>query len=161
MNEELFDKFLNQALDGGDGLVKFAELIIRECAAIANQAEQQCQHPATQILKHFGVSEMCQHQQPSTTTMSAPGNTDPETVRGRTMTKYYFAIEDLAAFWIVEKEFWDETQELDTDSDTLEDDLPKGFYRLAESVYEYDGDPTQGRALLLAAGFIENDDLLI
>ena len=77
------------------------------------------------------------------------------------MTKYYFAIEDLAAFWIVEKEFWDETQELDTDSDTLEDDLPKGFYRLAESVYEYDGDPTQGRALLLAAGFIENDDLLI
>jgi hypothetical protein len=55
MNEELYDKFLNQALDGGDGLVKFAELIIRECAEISNQAEQQCQHPATQILKHFGV----------------------------------------------------------------------------------------------------------
>ena len=55
MNEELFDKFLIQALDGGDGLVKFAELIIRECAEISNQAERQCQHPATQILKHFGV----------------------------------------------------------------------------------------------------------
>ena len=55
MNEELFDKFLNQALDGGDGLVKFAELLIRECANISNQAERQCQHPATQILKHFGV----------------------------------------------------------------------------------------------------------
>ena len=36
-------------------LDKFAELIVRECAAIANQAEQQCQHPATQIMKHFGV----------------------------------------------------------------------------------------------------------
>jgi hypothetical protein len=57
MNEELFAKFLHQALDGGDGLVKFAELLIRECANISNQAEQQCQHPATQILKHFGVEE--------------------------------------------------------------------------------------------------------
>ena len=36
---------------------KFAELIVRECANISNQAEQQCQHPATQILKHFGVEE--------------------------------------------------------------------------------------------------------
>ena len=36
---------------------KFAELIIRECAEISNQAEQQCQHPATQILKHFGVEQ--------------------------------------------------------------------------------------------------------
>jgi len=36
-------------------LEKFAELIVRECADISNQAERQCQHPATQILKHFGV----------------------------------------------------------------------------------------------------------
>jgi hypothetical protein len=36
---------------------KFAELIVRECADISNQAEQQCQHPATQILKHFGVEQ--------------------------------------------------------------------------------------------------------
>jgi hypothetical protein len=34
---------------------KFAELIVRECADISNQAEKQCQHPGTQILKHFGV----------------------------------------------------------------------------------------------------------
>ena len=76
------------------------------------------------------------------------------------MNKYYFAVEDSTAFWIVEQQFWDLTQELDTDSETLEDDLPEGFYRLAESVYEYDGDPTQGRDRLLAAGFIENDSLL-
>jgi hypothetical protein len=36
---------------------KFAELIVRECAGISNQAEKQCQHPGTQILKHFGVEE--------------------------------------------------------------------------------------------------------
>ena len=36
---------------------KFAELIVRECADISNQAERQCQHPGTQILKHFGVKE--------------------------------------------------------------------------------------------------------
>jgi hypothetical protein len=35
----------------------FAELIVRECANISNQAEKQCQHPGTQIMKHFGVSE--------------------------------------------------------------------------------------------------------
>jgi len=33
----------------------FAQLIVRECANISNQAEKQCQHPATQIMKHFGV----------------------------------------------------------------------------------------------------------
>ena len=36
---------------------KFAELIVQECADISNQAEKQCQHPGTQILKHFGVEE--------------------------------------------------------------------------------------------------------
>jgi hypothetical protein len=36
---------------------KFAELIVRQCADISNQAEKQCQHPGTQILKHFGVEE--------------------------------------------------------------------------------------------------------
>jgi hypothetical protein len=36
-------------------ILKFAELIVRECADISNQAERQCQHPGTQILKHFGV----------------------------------------------------------------------------------------------------------
>lgn len=38
-------------------LQKFAELIVRECADISNQAEKQCQHPGTQILKHLGVEE--------------------------------------------------------------------------------------------------------
>ncbi len=39
----------------GSDVEKFAELIIRECANISNQAEAQCQHPGTQIMKHFGV----------------------------------------------------------------------------------------------------------
>ena len=44
--------------DGWEPIVeKFAELIVRECADISNQAEKQCQHPGTQILKHFGVEE--------------------------------------------------------------------------------------------------------
>jgi hypothetical protein len=44
---EWFDNFKEQ----------FTRLIVQECANISNQAEQQCQHPATQILKHFGVEE--------------------------------------------------------------------------------------------------------
>jgi hypothetical protein len=38
-----------------DEMEKFAELIVQKCADISNQAEKQCQHPGTQILKHFGV----------------------------------------------------------------------------------------------------------
>jgi predicted component of type VI protein secretion system len=34
---------------------KFAELIVRECADISNQAEKQCQHPGTMMKNHFGV----------------------------------------------------------------------------------------------------------
>ena len=34
---------------------KFAELIVRECAEISNQAEKQCQHPGSMMKKHFGV----------------------------------------------------------------------------------------------------------
>ena len=33
----------------------FAELIVRECADISNQAEKQCQHPGTMMKNHFGV----------------------------------------------------------------------------------------------------------
>ena len=36
---------------------KFAELIVRECAEVSNQAEKQCQHPGTMIKQHFGVEE--------------------------------------------------------------------------------------------------------
>ena len=38
-----------------DVLTKFAELIVRGCADISNQAEKQCQHPGTMMKKHFGV----------------------------------------------------------------------------------------------------------
>ena len=33
----------------------FAELIIEECAKVSDQAEKQCQHPATEIKRHFGI----------------------------------------------------------------------------------------------------------
>ena len=73
MNKELLSKLRKQskvdpkeivkAIANNDSAVvehwleKFAELIVRECADISNQAEKQCQHPGTQILKHFGVEE--------------------------------------------------------------------------------------------------------
>jgi len=41
----------------GPSVENLVELIVRECASISNQAEKQCQHPATQIMKHFGVEE--------------------------------------------------------------------------------------------------------
>lgn len=34
---------------------KFAQLIVRECAEVSNQAEKLCQHPGTMIKQHFGV----------------------------------------------------------------------------------------------------------
>jgi hypothetical protein len=33
----------------------FAKLIIEECAKVSDQAEKQCQHPATEIKRHFGI----------------------------------------------------------------------------------------------------------
>lgn len=42
---------------GYSKIEKFAELIIRECAEVSNQAEKQCQHPGTMMKKHFGVEE--------------------------------------------------------------------------------------------------------
>ena len=82
------------------------------------------------------------------------------------MTRYYFAIEapgikpNDEAFWIVEQQLYDDTGELDDSSDTIDDDLPVGFYRLAEAVYEYEGYVEEGRERLLTAGFIEKNDLL-
>jgi len=49
------DDNMGHALVGYEAIEKFAQLIVRECASISNQAEKQCQHPATQIMKHFGV----------------------------------------------------------------------------------------------------------
>ena len=66
MNERILSpqllKLVQQAgpgysLANPEWVKKFAELIVRECADISNQAEKQCQHPGTQILKHFGVEE--------------------------------------------------------------------------------------------------------
>ena len=36
---------------------KFAELIVRECAAVANMNSHQWQVPGDFVLKHFGVEE--------------------------------------------------------------------------------------------------------
>jgi hypothetical protein len=62
INELIKQSYVTVQSPSGEGYThfsqeKFAELIVRECANISNQAEQQCQHPATQILKHFGVEE--------------------------------------------------------------------------------------------------------
>jgi hypothetical protein len=64
MNEERINELLKQSrteywtqYTPSYDYEKFAQLIVRECANISNQAEQQCQHPATQILKHFGVEQ--------------------------------------------------------------------------------------------------------
>ena len=64
MNEERINELLKQSrteywtqYTPSYDYEKFAQLIVRECADISNQAEQQCQHPATQILKHFGVEQ--------------------------------------------------------------------------------------------------------
>ena len=40
-----------------DGLEKFAELIVRECAAVANINSHQWQVPGDFVLKHFGVEQ--------------------------------------------------------------------------------------------------------
>ena len=42
-------------LTGPMDTAKYAELIVRECADVSNQAEKQCQHPGTAMKKHFGV----------------------------------------------------------------------------------------------------------
>lgn len=63
MNERIRELYLQAGLVGANGHFeydffdpeKFAELLVQECADISNRAEKQCQHPGTQILKHFGV----------------------------------------------------------------------------------------------------------
>ena len=48
---------MNKILVRPKDLRQFAELIVKECAEISNQAEKQCQHPGTMMKKHFGVEE--------------------------------------------------------------------------------------------------------
>jgi hypothetical protein len=59
MNEQLL-KIAKQAgltlsVDQQVAFQRAAELLVKECANISNQAEKQCQHPGTEIKKHFGV----------------------------------------------------------------------------------------------------------
>jgi hypothetical protein len=61
MNEQLL-KIAKQAgltlsVDQQIAFRRAAELLVKECANISNQAEKQCQHPGTEIKKHFGVEE--------------------------------------------------------------------------------------------------------
>jgi hypothetical protein len=79
------------------------------------------------------------------------------------MNEYYFAMltsnePDLIGFVIVGQQFWKETQCWDDSGDPV-DNLPDGFFELEESVFAYDGQPDEGRDQLLAAGFVENNDL--
>ena len=41
---------------------KFAELIVRECASVANINSHQWQVPGDFVLKHFGVDECISHK---------------------------------------------------------------------------------------------------
>ena len=41
---------------------KFAELIVRECAAVANINSHQWQVPGDFVLEHFGVDECISHK---------------------------------------------------------------------------------------------------
>lgn len=70
----------------------------------------------------------------------------------------YFDIHPSGEIAIVSKWFWDENGFLNGDGIDMvtEQQLPKGFYALCESVYEYSGqgDP---REELIAAGFEEKD----
>lgn len=59
-------------------------------------------------------------------------------------------------FTIVPKQWFDRTgTQLDEEEVVPPALLPNGFYELQEGDYEYDGDQTSGRYLLISAGFIE------
>jgi hypothetical protein len=77
---------------------------------------------------------------------------------------YYFAVDHehdgTFTFFFTSIAYWDKNLCLnDIGNDPEEELLPKGFYELLESVYEYDGEPEEGRAKLLEMGFIQNNDL--
>ena len=61
-------------------------------------------------------------------------------------------------FIVTSQKFFDKNQCLD-DSGKEEKHVPEGFYRLAESVYEYVGKLEDGKAALLAAGHVEKNML--
>jgi hypothetical protein len=69
MNERILELLEQAGFEENDGHISIqgvymfntyrmenlAELIVRECAKVSNQAEKQCQHPGTMIKQHFGV----------------------------------------------------------------------------------------------------------
>lgn len=56
MNEQLFDRLLNQAFAGGDGLIKFAELIVQECITVLDR-DDGATHHSELLLEHFGIDQ--------------------------------------------------------------------------------------------------------
>ena len=64
-------------------------------------------------------------------------------------------------FGIVSKTFWDANRSLDGDGlpEDLEDQLPEGFYALAESVYEHDFDSEEEAIQALEAAGFERVDM--
>lgn len=61
-------------------------------------------------------------------------------------------------FIITTKKHWNKYSTID-DFMEMPDDLPNGFYECEECVYEFEGNPLEGRMLLLKAGFIENTEM--
>jgi hypothetical protein len=63
MNEKRIEELLEQAFAGGDGLIKFAELIVRECMTIGFNTVYKVDDDRNavavyqNIKEHFGVEE--------------------------------------------------------------------------------------------------------
>lgn len=79
------------------------------------------------------------------------------------MNEYYFAMltgneSNLVSFVIVGQQFWKENRSWDDSGDPV-DNLPSGFYMSEESIFTYAGEPDEGKDQLLAAGFVENNNL--
>ena len=58
-------------------------------------------------------------------------------------------------FLITPKTYYDKEGCLSDESGIADAVVPKGFYELTESIYEYEGTPEQGRELLISLGMKE------
>ncbi len=73
---------------------------------------------------------------------------------------FYFELsknEDQVFFLITPKKYYDTEGCLSDESGIADDVVPQGFCELAESTYEYDGNPETGRQLLISLGMKEID----
>jgi hypothetical protein len=71
---------------------------------------------------------------------------------------FYFELcrkETDSYFLITPKSYYDKEGCLSDESGIADEALPKGFYELQESMYEYDGTSENGRQLLIDAGMKE------